>query len=104
MVIVDEIDDVVCVKWEHYKVGVDEEVLSWLIEQSQKDICLGIDINVCQMVDFILVVNINMGTLVGFYVSVVCMLDEVVSVFGVEGVLLIFDDFLLGIEIFGECI
>lgn len=32
MVIVDEIDDVVCVKWEYYKVGVDEEVLSWLIE------------------------------------------------------------------------
>lgn len=56
------------------------------------------------MVDFILVVNINMGMLVGFYVSVVCMLDEVVSVSGVEGVLLIFDDFLLGIEIFGECI
>lgn len=54
------------------------------------------------MVDFISAVNINMGTLVGFYVSVARMLDEVVSVFGVEGVLLIFDDFLSGIEIFGE--
>lgn len=104
MVIVDEIDEVVCVKWEYYKGGVDEEVLVWFIEQSQKDICFGSDINVCQMVDFILVVNINMGILVGLYVSVVCMFDEVVSVFGIDGVLLIFDDFFVGIDVFGECI
>ncbi len=47
-------------------------------------------------------VNINMGTLVGSYASVARMLDEVASVPGAEGVLLTFDDFLSGIETFGE--
>jgi pyrimidine oxygenase len=36
------------------------------------------------------------------YASVAKMLDEVASVPGAEGVLLTFDDFLLGVETFGE--
>ncbi|MNZ65945.1 Pyrimidine monooxygenase RutA [compost metagenome] len=43
-----------------------------------------------------------MGTLVGSYASVAKMLDEVASVPGAEGVLLTFDDFLTGVEDFGE--
>jgi pyrimidine oxygenase len=43
-----------------------------------------------------------LGTLVGSYASVAKMLDEVASVPGAEGVLLTFDDFLLGVETFGE--
>ena len=37
MVIADETDDAARAKWEHYKAGADEEALSWLTEQSQKD-------------------------------------------------------------------
>ena len=88
MVIADETDDAARAKWEHYKAGADEEALSWLTEQSQKDTRSGTDTNVRQMADPTSAVNINMGTLVGSYASVARMLDEVASVPGAEGVLL----------------
>ena len=46
-------------------------------------------------------VNLNMGTLVGSYESVARMLDEVAAVEGTAGVLLVFDDFVKGVEDFG---
>lgn len=46
-------------------------------------------------------VNLNMGTLVGSYETVAKMLDEVAEVEGTKGVLLVFDDFLVGLENFG---
>lgn len=67
MVIADETDDAARAKWEHYKAGADEEALSWLTEQSQKDTRSGTDTNVRQMADPTSAVNINMGTLVGSY-------------------------------------
>ncbi|MFY7114237.1 pyrimidine utilization protein A [Enterobacter cloacae complex sp. SHL020] len=102
MVIADETDDAARAKWERYKDGADEEALSWLTEQSQKDTRSGADTNVRQMADPTSAVNINMGTLVGSYASVARMLDEVAAVPGAEGVLLTFDDFLTGVETFGE--
>ena len=42
-----------------------------------------------------------MGTLVGSYESVARMLDEVAAVPGTAGVLLVFDDFVQGVEDFG---
>ena len=47
-------------------------------------------------------VNINMGTLVGSYATVARMLDEVAAVPGTDGVLLVFDEFVDGVERFGE--
>lgn len=47
-------------------------------------------------------VNINMGTLVGSYANVARMMDEIATVPGTEGVLLTFDDFIKGVEDFGE--
>ncbi|HBR2982024.1 TPA: pyrimidine utilization protein A, partial [Klebsiella pneumoniae] len=102
MVIADETDETARAKWEHYKAGADEEALAWLTEQSQKDTRSGSDTNVRQMADPTSAVNINMGTLVGSYASVARMLDEVASVPGTDGVLLTFDDFLAGIDAFGE--
>ena len=102
MVIADESDEAARAKWEHYKAGADDEALAWLTEQSQKDTRSGSDTNVRQMADPTSAVNINMGTLVGSYASVARMLDEVSAVPGTEGVLLTFDDFLAGIETFGE--
>ncbi len=102
MVIADETDEAARAKWEHYKAGADEEALAWLTEQSQKDTRSGSDTNVRQMADPTSAVNINMGTLVGSYASVARMLDEVASVPGTDGVLLTFDDFLAGIDAFGE--
>jgi pyrimidine oxygenase len=47
-------------------------------------------------------VNINMGTLVGSYATVASLLDEMAEVPGTEGVLLTFDDFVQGVQAFGE--
>jgi pyrimidine oxygenase len=55
-----------------------------------------------QMVDPTSAVNINMGTLVGSYEQVARMLDEMAEVPGTEGVLLTFDDFVQGVENFGQ--
>ncbi len=102
MIIADETDEAARAKWEHYKEGADEEALAWLTTQSQQDKRSGSDTNVRQMADPTSAVNINMGTLVGSYANVARMLDEVASVEGTQGVLLTFDDFLQGIENFGE--
>jgi pyrimidine oxygenase len=47
-------------------------------------------------------VNINMGTFVGSFANVARMLDDVATVPGTEGVLLTFDDFVQGVEDFGQ--
>ncbi|MBK0095215.1 pyrimidine utilization protein A [Erwinia sp. S63] len=102
MIIAAESDEAARAKWEHYKAGADEEALAWLTTQSQQDTKSGSDTNVRQMADPTSAVNINMGTLVGSYANVARMLDEVAEVDGAQGVLLTFDDFLQGIEDFGE--
>jgi pyrimidine oxygenase len=45
-----------------------------------------------------------MGTLVGSYASIARMLSEAAAVPGTKGIMLCFDDFLVGIEQFGEFI
>ena len=47
-------------------------------------------------------VNINMGTLVGSFEHVAQMLDEIGEIQGTEGILLTFDDFVQGVEDFGQ--
>ena len=47
-------------------------------------------------------VNLHFATLVGSYASVARMLDEVSAVPGTTGAMLIFDDFIEGIENFGK--
>jgi pyrimidine oxygenase len=46
-------------------------------------------------------VNFNMGTLVGSYETIAKLLDEVAEVEGTKGIMLVFDDFLVGLENFG---
>jgi pyrimidine oxygenase len=104
MVIADETDAAARAKWESYKEGADSEALAWLTDQSSKDTKSGADTNVRQMADPTSAVNINMGTLVGSYANVAKMLDEIATVPGTEGVLLTFDDFVQGIENFGQFI
>jgi pyrimidine oxygenase len=102
MVIADETDEAARSKWEHYKAGADQEAIAWLGVQGAVDKTSGTDTNVRQMADPTSAVNINMGTLVGSYDSVARMLDEMAEVPGTEGVLLTFDDFVPGVEAFGQ--
>ncbi len=102
MVIADETDEAAFAKWEHYKAGTDAEAVSWLTTQSAADTRSGADTNVRQMANPTSAVNINMGTFVGSYTTVARLLDEVAAVPGTEGVMLVFDDFIVGIGRFAE--
>jgi pyrimidine oxygenase len=101
MIIADETDAAAFAKWEHYKAGADVEALAWLTEQSSADKTSGPTSNVRQLADPTSAVNFNMGTLVGSYENVARMLDEVATVPGTGGVMLTFDDFVQGLELFG---
>jgi pyrimidine oxygenase len=102
MIIADETDDAAMAKWEHYKAGVDHEALAYRDAQAEDDPntdpysqpnkrrTLGID-----------KLPTNQGLLVGSYASVARMLDELAEVPGVQGVMLTFDDFVIGMEQFG---
>ena len=102
MVIAGETDEAAFAKWEHYKAGADAEAVSWLATQSAADSRSGDDTNVRQMANPTSAVNINMGTFVGSYATVARLLDEVATVPGTEGVMLVFDDFIEAIERFAD--
>jgi len=102
MIISDETDAAAEAKWEHYKAGADQEAIAWLGLQGSADTKSGADTNVRQMADPTSAVNINMGTLVGSYATVARLLDAVMTVPGTGGVLLVFDDFLAGLDTFGQ--
>lgn len=102
MVIAADTDEAAMTKWERYKAGADQDALAWLSEQGAVDTKSGADTNVRQMANPTSAVNLNMGTLVGSYANVARMLDEVAVVPGTGGVLLTFDDFLIGVEDFGQ--
>ena len=47
-------------------------------------------------------VNFNMGTLVGSYTEIAEMLDGVAEISGTKGIMLVFDNFITGLDKFGE--
>jgi pyrimidine oxygenase len=102
MIIADETDDAANAKWEHYKAGTDYEALAWRDEQSDDDPNKGTFSRANRR-------NLgggdklptNQGVLVGSYAHIASMLDEMAVVPGVEGVMMTFDDFVIGMEQFG---
>jgi len=101
MIIADETDEAAMAKWKHYNDGVDVEAVAWLAHQGAAD-KHNPTTNVRQLAAPEGAVNINMGTLVGSYESIARMLDEMATVPNTGGVLLTFDDFLIGVEAFGQ--
>lgn len=102
MVIAAETDQHAMAKWESYNQGADLEAINWLMNQGGKDQTSGTDTNIRQMASSVSPVNINMGTIVGSYENVAKMLDEISTIQGTEGILLTFDDFIQGVEDFGQ--
>ena len=47
-------------------------------------------------------VNFNMGTLVGSYATIARLLDDCATVPATKGIMLVFDDFVVGMEQFGQ--
>ncbi|KAI1645337.1 monooxygenase of the alternative pyrimidine degradation pathway [Daldinia loculata] len=102
MVIADETDEAAQAKWKLYNDGADVDALAWMKSQSSKDVNADANSTARSLGLPEGSVNINQGTLVGSYENVASMLDEVASVPGTKGIMLTFDDFLLGIETFGQ--
>jgi pyrimidine oxygenase len=102
MVIADETDAAAIAKWEHYKAGIDFEALAWRDAQAEddpsKDPYSQPNKRKTLSIDRL---PTNQGVLVGSYESVARMLDELAGVPGVRGVMLTFDDFVIGMEQFG---
>ena len=101
MIIADETDAAAEAKWEHYKAGADHVALAWRDEQSNDDPGTGTfsRANRVKLVGEKL--PTNQGLLIGSYAHVAAMLDELAAVPGVEGVMMTFDDFVIGMEQFG---
>ena len=102
MIITGETDAEAKAKWDLYKAGADHEALRWLTQQSSADTKSGTDTNVRHMSSEVSNVNLNIGLLCGSYASVARMMDELATVPGLAGVLLTFDEFVTGTEIFGQ--
>jgi pyrimidine oxygenase len=100
MIITGETDAEAEAKWELYKQGADLEALAWMVEQATAD--KNPNSSVHHAIDAKAMVNINMGLLLGSHATVARLLDEVATIEGLAGVLLTFDEFISGTEIFGE--
>lgn len=106
MIIADETDAAAMAKWDHYTDGVDTEALAWAAAQAGADAqattasTAGM---IRQMGDASKgLLPTRMGRLIGSYQSVARMLDQIAAMPGVGGVMLTFDDFLIGVEQFGH--
>ena len=101
MLIADETDAAAMRKWDHYVAGADKEALAHLLGKAAEDPAPGTTSMAAAVLRSPSPINFNMGTLVGSYAAVAAMLDEVAALPGVKGIMLTFDDFLLGLDAFG---
>jgi pyrimidine oxygenase len=112
MVIADETDEAAFAKWRHCNETVDRVAIGNLFGSANADTASA-DSSVRLLVNEDAAtkpaapvpegaVNLNFATLVGSYGAVARMLDEVSAVPGTTGVMLIFDDFMEGMENFGR--
>jgi pyrimidine oxygenase len=102
MVIADETDDAAMAKWNHYVDGTDHEAIAWRDGQAEDDPSRDPLAGPNKRKTFgMQKLPTQGGVLVGSYASVARMLDELAGVPGVEGVMLTFDDFLIGMDQFG---
>jgi pyrimidine oxygenase len=102
MVIADETDDAAMAKWLRYKEAVDVDALAWMAGQADADKTAGAGSTARTIKLPEGAVNFNMGTIVGSYATCARLLDEAAAVPGTKGIMLTFDDFLIGMEQFGQ--
>jgi pyrimidine oxygenase len=96
MIIADETDDAAMAKWEHYKAGTDFEARAGRAGPADPFSVAGrFNVSTEQRLPT------NMGVLCGSYAKVAAMLDDLATVPGVDGAMMTFDDFVIGMEQFG---
>ena len=102
MIIADETDEAAMAKWEHYKSGTDYEALAWRDGQAANDKKADKDATVGRFAQTTAQkLPTSQGVLVGSFAHIAAMLDEMAAVPGVQGAMLTFDDFVVGMENFG---
>jgi pyrimidine oxygenase len=101
MIIADETDEAAFARWDALNAAVDREAIATMTGRAATD---GSDerSHTRQLAMPEGAINFNIGTLVGSYERVAAMLDEAAAVPGTKGIMLIFDDFLQGLEVFGD--
>ena len=89
-------------KWDLYNQGADKDALAHLLGKAAEDVDTDPNSMAAAVQRSPSPINFNMGTLVGSYANVAKMLDEVATMPGVKGIMLTFDDFLLGLDDFSK--
>ena len=111
-IIADRTDEMAFAKWEHYNEGVDLEAIEWMGQQSGADkfsastsTAARMAAGAAQILKDPSQAKSNGGPkLIGSYENVARMLDVLAEQPGIDGIMLIFDDFITGIEQFGQYI
>ena len=102
MIIADETDDAAVAKWEHYKAGTDYEALAWRDGEAGRDTQRDAHSTVDRFAKTTAQkLPTSQSVLVGSYAHIAAMLDDLAAVPGVQGAMLTFDDFVIGMEQFG---
>jgi pyrimidine oxygenase len=101
MIIADETDDAAMAKWQHYCDGVDLEALAFRNAQAGADVSSDPYATANRMKQNSDNFPTNQGVFVGSYATVARLLDEMAGIPGLRGVMLTFDDFVIGMEQFG---
>jgi pyrimidine oxygenase len=103
MIIADETDEAAMAKLQLYNAGADFEALAWMGSQSAMDKKASAESTA------VLLANAKQNarpsylqTLCGSYATIAAQLDEIAAIDGVAGVMLAFDDFVLGMDQFGR--
>ena len=101
MIIAAETDDAAMAKWEHYKTGTDLEAIDWRATQASKDQTGTVGSHSLQHANRDPQPH-NGSRFIGSYATIAQLLDEMSTIPGLAGTMLTFDDFLIGIEQFGQ--
>lgn len=105
MVIADRTDELAFQKWEHYKAGTDIEALEWQVSQASADTVAKEGSTASNLTRALIDPQpTGMLKLIGSYENVARMLDEIADTPGLKGIMMTFDDFVIGIEQFGQYI
>jgi pyrimidine oxygenase len=102
MVIADETDEKAFAKWERYVSGVDREAIANRHRQAAGDPSASKNSTAGRMLSHAIPLPTDMAKVIGSYETVAATLDKIASIPGVKGMMLTFDDFLHGVDQFGE--
>lgn len=104
LVIPAETDAAAMAKWDHYVDGVDHEAMDWRDRQAGMDVRPHADPRSSGGSASVKRARLpnRMSRVVGGYATVARELDAIAALPGVEGIMLAFDDYIAGMDVFGR--